>query len=160
MALVLSAATLTQVPTRQATDTDRAAILGADDQLFHAAFQSCALDQLRPMIADDLQFFHDRTGLSARSGSELIGQLERRCASWRAGQAPGIIRVRVADRDSVHPLDGYGVLHLGEHEFHEVAPDGVRRLAETGRFAHIWHRLPNGQWQLARVISFDHVSAL
>jgi Domain of unknown function (DUF4440) len=146
------------VPQRSVDAATEATVRDADSKLFTAAFQTCDMAALGPMIVDDLEFFHDKTGLSAKSGAELIAQLSRRCDGWRANNSPTVIRRAYAGRDSVHPIDGYGMLHQGEHGFYIVAPDGQQHLVETGRFAHIWRQTDTGL-KLARVISFDHVGA-
>ena len=46
----------------------------------------------------------------------------------------------------------YGAIQMGEHGF---APKGQQLDSKPARFVHLW-LLDNGQWRIARVLSYDH----
>jgi hypothetical protein len=58
----------------------------------------------------------------------------------------------------VYALNNYGAIQIGTHTFYAVQKDKPDRLTETGLFTHVWQE-ENGQWKLARVLSYDHVLA-
>ncbi len=117
-----------------------------DRRLFDA-FNARDLDRMRPLFAPDLEFFHDKDGLSGFA--ENMSSFE---ANFK-----GPARLRrdlVAGTLEVFPVPGYGAMEIGAHRFCELHAGGAESCA-TFRFAHVWHQV-GSQWQLARVLSFDH----
>lgn len=126
-----------------------------DEALFSITFETCDLDALRPMLADDLEFYHDKGGVTARSADEFVAVIARNCAGWREPQAWRSRRELVAATLRVDPIPGYGAMEVGEHRFHERQGDGPERLAGAAGFAMVW-KLEDGQWKLSRVLSYGH----
>jgi hypothetical protein len=56
---------------------------------------------------------------------------------------------------NVYPLNKYGAIQIGTHRFYAIQQGKPDRLTETGQFTHVWKE-ENGQWRLARVLSYDH----
>ena len=55
----------------------------------------------------------------------------------------------------VYPIKNFGAVQLGSHRFYFTPKGGKEVLDGTFRFIHVWKN-DNGQWKIARVISFDH----
>lgn len=128
-----------------------------DIALFTAVFDSCDLQALKPMLADDLEFYHDRGGVTARSADEFIASIAKTC-SGRASARYRSRRELVESSLRVDPIPGYGAMEIGEHRFYERDGDGLERLAGTAAFSHVW-KLENGQWKISRVLSYSHRAA-
>jgi ketosteroid isomerase-like protein len=118
------------------------AIEQQDSRLFQA-YNTCDLKTFRSMLADDIEFYHDVTGLS--TGADTITEQikENVCGKTVRELVPGSLEV--------HPLHGYGAVEIGSHQFH--APG--QQVKGAARFVQLW-RYDNGTWRLSRVISYNH----
>lgn len=121
-----------------------------DAKLFDA-YNRCDLDTLAAMVSDDLEFYHDVTGLS-RGRAPFIAAIKNNICGK-------VHRDLVAGTMEVYPLAHYGAVELGEHVFCDPrqTPTCDPKTAGIAKFVTVW-RLQNGQWQVTRVISFNHVN--
>jgi Domain of unknown function (DUF4440) len=113
-----------------------------DRELFEAAFVTCDQVKFSSVFVDDPEFYHDRTGAT-------YGEDVKRLQSCPRDN--GVKRTLVADSLEVYPLKDYGAIQIGRHTFTRAGEPGV----EIAKFVHLW-RYIDGQWRLARVLSFDH----
>lgn len=113
------------------------------DSLFFDAYNNCKIDVMEPIIADDLEFYHDRGGLSTSKKDLLTGLKNNICGKVSRELLKGSIEV--------YPIPGYGAVQMGVHRFHNNQEPADAPF-HYSKFVHTWHRV-NGQWQLARVIS-------
>jgi hypothetical protein len=118
-----------------------------DTELF-GAVNSCNLEKLSTMVADDLEFYHDLDGLMTGKQSFLDAVKNNLCNK--------VHRELVAGTLEVHPLKGYGAVEIGVHRFYH--PNNPSDGVGEAKFIHIW-QLKDGAWKLTRVISIDHHSA-
>jgi ketosteroid isomerase-like protein len=116
-----------------------------DTKLFDA-YNHCDLDTLGAMVADDLEFYHDKTGLSVGKQDFLDAIKKNICGK--------VHRTLVQGTLEVYPLNGYGAVEIGVHRFtHPGLDDG---LGEA-KFITLWQN-KDGAWKVTRVISYDHES--
>jgi Domain of unknown function (DUF4440) len=119
-------------------------IASLDAQLFDA-YNHCDLVKLGSMVTDDLEFYHDKTGLAV--GKQIF--LE----SIKTNICGKVTRQLVAGSLEAHPLDHYGAVEIGSHTFHhpghESDPAGVAKFVMLSQFK-------DGTWKISRVISYDH----
>jgi hypothetical protein len=94
------------------------AIERADAELFDLSFNlPCDEPRFRVMIADDMEFYHDKDGLVARSAEEFLAVYRRQCGgradpcAWRSR------RELVPATLSVDPIPGWGAMEVGDHLF-------------------------------------------
>lgn len=121
------------------------AVVDLDASVF-GAFNDRDLDRFLEFFADDLEFYHDQTGLTGYP--ELIESSQR-----LLGQASPLRRRLIAGSVEVHPVPGYGAIQIGQHEFcHEE--NGIDDCGVFG-FTHVWHRSSDG-WKITRVLSYGH----
>ncbi|MBX3710363.1 MAG: nuclear transport factor 2 family protein [Lysobacter sp.] len=125
-----------------------------DRRLFDAVF-GCKLDALAALVADDFEFVHDKHGLTADSGAKFMDGMRANCAAQATGDNFRARRELVEGSMSVHVLNHYGAMQMGEHRFFALQPGQSDRLTETGHFINLWRRI-DGAWKLSRVISYDH----
>lgn len=147
----------TPAPAQDAASLEQE-ITAADAAFFGALFDRCDVDALAPMVADDLEFVHDRWGRIARTKGEFLDSIRGLCERQRAGTDFRARRVLVPGSVGTFAMKNYGAFQTGSHRFYLVTPGQADQPTETARFAHLWRR-HEGQWQLARVISYDHVDA-
>ena len=129
------------------TDDLYKTIAGLDTAIFDA-YNRCDLDKLGSMVSEDLEFYHDQTGLSV--GRKTFVE------AIKANICDKVHRELVAGTLEVYPLKGYGAVEMRVHRFthpKDVDP-GPGGEAKT---VMLWQE-KDGAWTLTRVISFDHHS--
>jgi hypothetical protein len=115
-----------------------------DSVLFAAAFVTCDAETFRSLFTEDAEFYHDVTG--ATYGEEV--RTLNGCPRER-----GVRRVLEPGSLEVYPMAGYGAIQMGVHRFVEAGAS----TSTLARFVHLW-RQQDGEWRIARVLSFDHRS--
>lgn len=116
-----------------------------DRELF-TAYNGCDLKRLGELVAEDLEFYHDKTGLVVGRAVFLRAIEQNICGKTQ--------RELVGELE-VGRLATYGALETGRHRFtHPGHPEVDEGEA---KFLMLW-RLKDGQWQLTRVVSYDHVA--
>jgi len=118
-----------------------------DAKLFDA-YNHCDLTTLGAMVSDDLEFYHDQTGLAVGRDPFIVAIRQNICGK--------VERSLVAGSLEVYPLNGYGAVEIGVHRFrHPGRPE--EGLGEA-KFVTLWQNR-NGSWIVTRVISYDHAPA-
>lgn len=125
-----------------------------DRQLFDAVF-GCKLDVLATLVADDFEFIHDKWGRTADSGAAFMQGMRDNCKAQETGQNFRARRELVEGSLRVYMLNGFGAMQVGEHRFYALQSGQPDRLTEAGKFIDVWRQI-DGDWKLARVISYDH----
>lgn len=131
------------------------AVAARDAELFELLFLGCDPARMRTLLAPDLEFYHDRSGVM-RGADEFVTQYARNCEERRAPDAWRSRRELVPASLHVDPVPGHGAIETGEHLFYERRGDGPERLAGRARFANLWVLGADGQWRLSRVFSYAH----
>lgn len=144
MKLLLTATLLLAPALVSAQEVDLAKELAEQDALLFGAYNRCDADAFREFfLPDDLEFYHDKSGLET-SLDGLVEALEKNiCGKIR--------REVVAETLETHPLPGYGAVQAGVHRFVHLDSDEVGEA----KFLHIWKRV-EGAWKVTRVVSYDH----
>jgi hypothetical protein len=118
-----------------------------DAKLFDA-YNKCDLGILGSMVSDDLEFYHDQTGLMVGRAPFIAAIKQNICGK--------VQRTLIEKTLEVYPLKGYGAVEIGIHRFHHPNdPDNVG----DAKFVTIWHN-DNGVWRVTRVISYEHNEGL
>ncbi len=116
------------------------------DSLLFTAFNNRDVAAMGDIFDKDLEFFHDKTGLTGYERNlEMLGGLVNN------PKAP----TRTLHRESmeVYPLPGYGAIQSASHRFCHL--ENGEMDCGTFKFVHIWQKKEEG-WKLVRVVSFDH----
>lgn len=118
------------------------------DSLFFDAFNRCDTTTSKGLLAKDLEFYHDKGGLTHYE--ENIRSIVRRCLGNYT-----VRRELVRGTLEVFPIKDYGAVELGSHRFYYKNKGEAEQLEGTFRFVHVWKN-ENGTWKIARIVSFDH----
>lgn len=118
-------------------------IQSLDTRLFDA-YNHCDLATLGSLVSDDLEFYHDKTGLALGRQALVDGIKNNVCGK--------VHRELVAGTLQVYPIANYGAVEIGIHRF---SHPGIDDDLGEAQFVTLWHN-KNGVWQVTRVISFDH----
>jgi Domain of unknown function (DUF4440) len=118
-------------------------VAGLDTALFDA-YNACNLDKLGSMVDENLEFYHDQTGLAVGRATFVNAIRNNICNK--------VHRELVAGTLEVYPLKGFGAVEIGVHRF--THPNDPTELGEA-KFVTVW-QLKDGVWTITRAISFDH----
>ena len=141
----LLAAPLADAQTAPAPEPLLQTIQSLDTQLFDA-YNHCDLEKFGSLLADDLEFYHDKSGLSVGRQALVEGIKNNICGKVTRELVPGTLEV--------HPIANYGAVEIGVHRFHHPGHENTESVGEA-KFIHLWQN-KDGVWKIARVISFDH----
>jgi hypothetical protein len=141
--------------TRSHQNTNK--IIIADDKLYDTlaridsilfdAFNTCKYAVFNDLFTTDLEFYHDKGGLT--DYSYTINSVKTKCGlPWK------VRRELVRGSLEVYPVPGFGAIQVGAHNFYNTEK-GPETLSGTFKFVHIWKR-DNGKWRIARVASYGH----
>lgn len=120
----------------------------ADSSLFNA-FNSCDTLSYEKYFTEDLEFYHDKGGLTVSLKNEL--------KSFTGNCASGLLLRRELVKSSleVYPIKDYGAIAIGTHNFYTRNREGIEKLGGTYKFVHVW-QMKDGEWKISRVISYGH----
>jgi ketosteroid isomerase-like protein len=116
------------------------------DARFFAAYNRCDLATISSLVAEDLEFYHDKTGLARGRQSLVDGIKNNICGKVSRELVPGTLQV--------YPIANYGAVEIGVHRFRHPGRDDEVGEAQ---FITLWEKKNDG-WQITRAISFDHRS--
>ena len=148
MAVALVRVEAQAVPALDAIKSDAEltrAISALDTQLFDA-YNNCDIDKLGSMVTDDLEFYHDKTGLAVGKKVFTDAIKNNICGKVRRELVKGSLEV--------YPLKGYGAVEIGVHRFYHPGSQDHDVVGEA-KFIHLW-QYKDGAWKVSRVISYDH----
>lgn len=121
------------------------------DVLFWAAYNGCEVDRMANFFTDDLEFYHDKSGLT-NSKAELKQTLK----TGLCGEPDSRLRREaVAETVKIYPLNNYGAIITGEHIFYRNKAGQNEYPEESAKFTHVW-KFENNTWKMTRVLSYDH----
>ena len=139
--------TRTHAQTSAAPDQLFKTVQALDTQLFDA-YNHCDLTTLGSLVSEDLEFYHDKTGLAVGRQVFLDAIKNNICGKVTRQLVPGTLEV--------YPIADYGAVEIGVHRFYH--PGDPTNIGE-GKFITLWHQ-KDGKWLVTRVISFDHHPAV
>jgi len=118
-----------------------------DSLLFEVGFNTCELSVFDSLISEDIEFYHDKGGMSKSRQSFVNSIKNGPCSSGRSAMKRELIDSSL----EVYPLHNngvlYGAIQTGIHTFGDA----------QAKFTHLW-MMDNGGWKLSRVLSYDHKS--
>jgi len=113
-----------------------------DTKVFDA-YNHCDLKTFAEYFSPDVEFYHDKGGLM--TSRDAVVEATRRNICHK-------VRRELVGSIEVYPIKDYGAIEIGTHKFCQI---DTGKCEGTGKFFHVW-RYQNGQWQLTRVMSYDH----
>ena len=132
----------------QATTNLYNEIVFADSCLFNAV-NNCDTLTYNKYFTDDLEFYHDKGGLTVSLKSELKSFTDNCKTDLH------LRRELVKSSLEVYPIKDYGAIEIGMHRFYHTNKEGIEKLNGTYKFIHVWQK-KNGEWKISRVISYGH----
>ena len=126
-----------------------------DSLVFDNAFIECDAQKSEMYFTEDVEFYHDKSGMLYNTRSQSTASMEKRCSEWFKDGLPGLKRVLVPGSLEVHPMKNYGAIQMGVHQFYALNEGRDYILVEIAKFTHLW-KLDKGEWRISRILSYDH----
>lgn len=128
-----------------------------DSLLFTISFNQCKLSAIENIMAEDLEFYHDKSGITNSKEEFMTVMKNGICNPSNKSKAR---RELVKGSLQVFPLydNGklYGAIQQGEHRFYESYDGKPEKAGSLAKFSHLWLKNDNN-WILKRVYSYNHV---
>jgi hypothetical protein len=129
------------------------------ERVFWSAYNDCAVASMPALIAEDVEFYHDRGGVTLGRDALVESVRKNLCSNpdyrIRREEVAGTVRVFTLKKDGVV----YGAVVSGEHTF-DIVEKGKPPVRDgLARFTTLW-LLRDGAWRMSRVLSYDHGPAV
>lgn len=117
-------------------------ILSLDKELFDT-YNSCSLnlEKHASFYSDDIEFFHDKGGLST-SKEEIMEAIKKNICGK-------VTRELIEDSIEIHEIPNYGVIVIGHHKFNNLIE---KSTSEPSKFILFWKQT-DSNWKLTKVVS-------
>ncbi len=112
------------------------------------AYNHCDLATFSSLIVEDMEFYHDKSGLALGRPALVEGIKNNICGKVTRELVPGTMEV--------YPIANYGAVKIGIHRFHHPGQEDSDSIGEA-KFIHLWQN-KDGGWKVTRVISLDRQS--
>jgi len=120
-------------------------IANMDSVLFNA-FKSRDVEKLKTLFTEDLEFYHDLSGLTNYTQNmEAFKSTAEKNNDLKRELIPGSLEV--------YPVKDFGAMQIGEHRFCHT--ENGKPDCGIFKFVHIWKKV-NGGWKISRVVSYGH----
>ena len=124
-----------------------------DSLLFELGFNHCDTAQLKLLVSNDFEFYHDQSGIT-NSKESFIQSISGLCdLDYRPSRelAKGSLELHLLRENGKI----YGAIQNGKHKFYGEESDRPKYLTSTADFTHLWI-IEEGDWKLKRVLSYNH----
>jgi uncharacterized protein (TIGR02246 family) len=121
-------------------------VIASLDAAVFGAYNTCDLTKFARFFSDDVEFYHDESGLSVGKQSLADALKQNICGK--------VTRELVVESLQVYPMKDFGAVEIGVHRFHHPGHEQTEPVGEA-KFIHLW-QYKDGAWKIVRVISYDH----
>ncbi len=125
------------------------------DSTFWVAYNNCDTDQMDQLIAEDVEFYHDKGGPTLGRDSLSTSIKKNLCSNDNFR----LKREAVKGTVKVYPMAKAGTIYaaiiLGDHTFTVLEKGKPEKLDGLAKFIHLW-LLENERWKMKRILSYDH----
>lgn len=129
-----------------------------EDGKFWDAYNRCDVDKMSEFFWPDIEFYHDKGGLTLGLGpfTEILrkGLCGNPDSHLRREAIPESVKVFPLEKNGVI----YGAVISGEHYFYVNDKGKPEYRDGVAKFFHIW-LLKDGTWKMARAVSYEHRDA-
>lgn len=148
MTLTAAAVFAADTPVKGQADDPLFDTIAALDNAVFDAFNKCsAPEELKlhaSYFAPDVQFYHDKDGVTWTRQDMLANTAKNACGNYRRELVPGTLKV--------YPIKDYGAIEQGVHRFCQIKSGACEGMAD---FVIIWTN-QGDEWKITRVLSYSH----
>lgn len=130
------------IPSYKAADVDLYNQIVKMDSIYFTAYNTCDMKTQANIFHEDIEFFHDKGGLTT-SKKELLESLEKNICGK-------VTRTLIKGSIEVYPIKNYGAVEIGYHKFYNNREPNAK--SPPSKFIAIWKQ-ENKQWKMTKVIS-------
>jgi len=127
-----------------------------DSLLFNVGFNQCDMKQFETLLSEDLEFYHDKSGVETSKANFISNFKNGICGSKTFSSR----RELVSGSLNVYPMHNnnvlYGAIQTGEHRFYERVNGQAEVAGSIAKFSHLWIK-EDGIWRISRALSYNHV---
>lgn len=128
------------------------------DSLFWAGYNHCDTSLTGRFLADSLEFFHDKGGLTKGKAALQLSLKKNLCSNpdfhLRRVAVPGTVQFFPLANNGVL----YGAIVQGEHYFYVTEKGKPEYRDGRAHYNHLWLQ-ERGQWVMVRILSYNHHAA-
>jgi len=121
---------------------EKSMILLSKDKEYFDAYNACDMEKQRSLYSEDLEFFHDKGGLST-SKQEVLSSIEKNICGK-------VTRTLIEGSLEVYPIKDYGAIEIGYHKFYNNQEPNAK--SKPSKFIIVWKN-ENERWYISKVIS-------
>jgi len=129
---------------------DESQVRTADAQ-FWQAYNTCDMKAMGDLLTEDIEFYHDKTGLTSSRPAVIESLRKGPCADPHMR----LRREAVAASLKFHALKGGYAILSGQHRFYAQESGKPEHLDGQAEFTTVW-QFADGHWRMHRVLSYDH----
>lgn len=143
---VIKSSTEERLPKKETVANELYAEIFHMDSILFIAFNSRDIEKLKSLFSKDLEFYHDKDGLTSYTQTiESFIKMAAKKNDLKRELLPGSLEV--------YPLKDFGAMQVGVHRFCHT--EKGKADCGTFKFMHIWKQ-EKGEWKISRVISYGH----
>lgn len=133
---------INEIPEYTPVDLELHQQIAKMDSIYFNAYNTCDLKTQANIYSENLEFFHDKGGLST-SKKELLKSLEKNICNK-------VTRTLIKGSIEVYPIHNYGAVQIGYHKFfNKLEP---KAKSTPSKFIIIWKNIKEN-WKITKVIS-------
>ena len=139
----------------QKSDEDISKMLNEKDSLFWVGYNTCNLDLMAKFLIKDMEFYHDKGGITLGIESMKKAMRENICGNAnhkvRRELVPGTFQLFLLKNNNIV----YGAIISGDHYFYNSRNGAPETRDGIAKFTNLW-LLKDGEWKMHRILSYDH----
>ena len=125
------------------------------DAAFWTGYNACNYEQMGEFIADDIEFYHDKGGITLGKNSMVDSIRKNLCGNpnfrTRREAVPGTVKIYLLKNSNVI----YGAIIAGDHYFFNSYDNKPEKREGIAKFMNMWI-LKDSAWKMSRILSYDH----
>jgi ketosteroid isomerase-like protein len=131
-----------EIPKYKPTDVKLYDEIVKMDSIYFNAYNTCDMETQALMYDEDIEFFHDKGGLSTDKQGLLKSLKENICEK--------VTRTLIKGSIEVYPIKEYGAIQIGYHKFFNKLEPNATSI--PSKFIVVWKN-KNNNWKITKVIS-------
>lgn len=142
------------ISTLNAQNQNIETVIKYHDSIFWNGFNSCNLEIIKSYISEDLEFYHDKAGVTHGLKVFMDNLKNGLCSDTEKFK---LRREEVEGSIKIYPMANYGAIISGNHVFYVTENGNPEYKDGIAKFTHLWVFKDN-IWKMSRVLSYDHKS--
>ena len=138
-------AQINEIPKYKASNIDLYNQIVKMDAKYFKAYNTCDMKTQKEMYDEELEFFHDKGGLSTSKSNLLKALKENICDK--------VTRTLIKGSVEVYPIKDYGAIQIGYHKFYNKQEPNAK--STPSKFIVVWKN-EKSNWKMTKVISLHN----